>query len=162
MLWARILADLIVVFHAAFVAFVVFGLAAIALGLALGWGWVRNFWFRVLHVAAIAVVAAQALCGVICPLTTLENALRRRAGQQEYPEAFIGYWAHRLIFFDAPPWVFTLAYCAFGLAVAAVFVLGPPRWPWHRSAAHDTVGVRGQTPSPDGQATRGAVGPRCA
>lgn len=129
MLWARVLADCVVVFHAAFVAFVVVGLAAILLGLALRWDWVRNFWFRVLHLAAIGVVAAQALCGVICPLTTLENALRRLAGQQTYPGAFIGYWARRLIFFEAPPWIFTAAYCAFGLVVAATFLVGPPRWP---------------------------------
>ena len=129
MLWARILADVVVVAHAAFVAFVVFGLPAILLGLALGWGWVRNFWFRMLHVAAIGVVAAQALCGVICPLTVLENTLRRLAGQQAYPGAFVGYWAHRLIFYRAEPWVFTALYVSFGLAVLGAFVLAPPRWP---------------------------------
>lgn len=149
MLWARILADLIVVLHAAFVAFVVFGLAAIVLGLARGWRWVRNFWFRASHLAAIGVVAAQALCGVICPLTTIENALRQRAGQQGYQGAFIGYWAHRLIFFDAPPWVFTLAYCAFGLAVLLAFMLGPPRWPWHHAADDDTLNRRDPTANPD-------------
>lgn len=133
MLWARILADLVVVVHVAFVAFVIFGLAAILLGLALGWGWVRNFWFRALHLGAIGLVAMQALCGVICPLTILENTLRRLAGQETYPGAFIGYWAHRILFFEAPPWVFTTAYCAFGLTVLAAFLLGPPRWPWGRS-----------------------------
>ena len=40
MLWARFLADAIVVFHAAFVAFVVLGMVAIVLGLALRRGWV--------------------------------------------------------------------------------------------------------------------------
>lgn len=132
MLWARILADVVVTIHALFVAFVVFGLGAILLGLALRWGWVRNFWFRVLHLAAIGLVAAQAVAGVICPLTILENSLRRQAGQETYPGAFIGYWAHRLIFFHAEPWVFTLAYSLFGLAVLVAFVAGPPRWPWKR------------------------------
>lgn len=129
MLWARILADVVVVVHALFVVAVVFGQAGILLGLALGWGWVRNCWLRVLHLAAIGVVAAQAVCGVVCPLTTLENSLRRLAGQQAYPGAFVGYWAHRLLFFEAPPWVFTAAYCTFGLVVVATFVLGPPRRP---------------------------------
>lgn len=131
MLWARIGADVVVVAHGLFVAFVVCGLVAILLGLALGWSWVRNFWFRVLHLAAIGVVAGQALAGVICPLTILENHLRRLAGQETYPGAFIGYWVHRLIFFRADPWVFTLAYSLFGLAVLGTFLLGPPRWPWH-------------------------------
>jgi hypothetical protein len=129
MLGARVLADLIVVIHAFFVAFVVFGMAAILAGVVFGWGWIRNFWFRALHLAAIGVVAAQAVAGVACPLTILENALRRQAGQATYPGAFIGYWAHRLIFFEAEPWVFTLGYILFGLAVLAAFVLAPPRWP---------------------------------
>jgi hypothetical protein len=143
MLWARLLADLVVVVHAAFVAFVVFGLVAILLGLALGRGWARNFWFRVMHLAAIGVVAAQAVCGVICPLTTFENALRRRAGQETYPGAFVGYWAHRLIFFESPPWVFTTLYCAFGLLVLAAFVFGPPRRP--RRAGAGGPPTRGDT-----------------
>ena len=129
MLRARKLADAIVIIHALFVAFVVFGMVAIVVGLVLRWGCVRNFWFRVLHLAAILVVAAQAMVGITCPLTVLENHLRRQAGQETYPGAFIGYWAHRLLFFRAERWVFTLAYSLFGLAVLAAFVLGPPRWP---------------------------------
>jgi hypothetical protein len=130
MFWARVLADVVVVVHAAFVAFVVFGMVAILAGLVLGWGWVRSFAFRALHLAAIGVVAALALADMSCPLTTLEKVLRRQAGQETYPGAFIGYWAHRLIFFQAEPWVFTLAYSLFGAAVLAAFLLGPPRLPW--------------------------------
>ncbi len=129
MLWARILADAIVGFHALFVAFVVLGMVAILLGLALRWRWVRNFWFRTLHVAAIGVVTALTVAGMMCPLTVLENDLRRQARQETYPGAFIGYWAHRLIFFDAEPWVFTLAYTLFGLLVLGTFVFAPPHWP---------------------------------
>ena len=129
MLWARVLADLIVVIHASYVAFVVFGMVAIVIGLVLGWAWVRNFWFRILHLAAIALVAGQAIAGVICPLTILENHLRRLAGQETYPGAFIGYWAHRLIFFEASRQVFTIGYVVFGLCVVAAFVLAPPRRP---------------------------------
>ena len=32
--------------HVVYVAFVVLGMAAILAGIALGWQWVRNFWFR--------------------------------------------------------------------------------------------------------------------
>jgi len=131
--WARILADLIVVIHAGFVAFVVFGLLAIVLGLLLRWGWVRNFWFRAAHLLAILVVVGEALAGVMCPLTTWENQLRQQAGEQSYPGDFIGYWAHQLIFFDAEPWVFTAGYVLFGLTVLVVFLVGPPRWPWRKS-----------------------------
>ena len=64
MLWAEMLADLIVVFHAAYVSFVVFGLVAILIGAVLRWRWVRNFWFRVIHLTAIGIVVAEALFGI--------------------------------------------------------------------------------------------------
>lgn len=125
---ARILADLIVVLHAAFVAFVVLGLVLILLGIALRWGWVRNAWFRSLHLAAIGFVVLEAVIGMTCPLTHWEKRLRELAGQAAYPGDFIGHWAHELIFYDAEPWVFTAGYITFGLAVLAAFLLAPPRW----------------------------------
>ncbi len=134
MLWERILADLVVVLHALYVVFVVLGMAAILIGTALRRGWARNFWFRMLHLLAIGVVVAQEFFGTRCPFTAWENALRARAGQATYPGAFLGYWAHRLIFLDAPPWAFTIGYCLFGLAVLLVFVLAPPRWPGRKAA----------------------------
>lgn len=123
----RILADLIVILHAAYVGFVVLGLAAILIGVVLRWNWVRNLWFRAAHLAAIAVVAIKAIAGTVCSLTTLENFLRQRGGQARYPGDFVGYWAHQLIFFEGPPWVFTTCYVAFTLLVVALLVLAPPR-----------------------------------
>jgi Protein of Unknown function (DUF2784) len=140
MLWARVLADAIVVVHVAWVSFVVLGMAVIVVGLGLGWGWVRNFWFRVVHLAMIGVVAAEALVGISCLLTDWEKQLRHRAGQTTYPGDFIGHWAHRLIFFHAPPWVFTVAYVAFAAAVLAAFLLGPPRLP-RRARSNGTATV---------------------
>ncbi|MBX6315062.1 MAG: DUF2784 domain-containing protein [Isosphaeraceae bacterium] len=132
MSWPRLLADLIVVLHFAYVAFVVFGLVAILIGLALRRNWARNFWFRVLHLAMILLVVAEAWLGIICPLTTWEQTLRRMAGETVQEGTFLGYWAHRLIFFRAPPWVFTLIYTLFGLLVVATFVFAPPRRPGRR------------------------------
>ncbi len=129
MIWARILADLIVVVHATFVAFVVLGLAAILVGAALRWRWVRNRWFRGVHLAAIMVVVAESLAGVACPLTVWEDQLRRQAGQGGYSGDFLGYWAHRLIFFHGEPWMFTVAYVTFGACVLATFFLAPPEYP---------------------------------
>jgi hypothetical protein len=128
MLWARVLADVMVMIHAAYVAFVVLGMAAIVIGLLLKWGWVRNFWFRAAHLAAIGFVVLEEVVDMRCPLTVWESRLRKLGGQQEYAADFLGYWAHRLIFVDAPPWAFTLVYSLFGACVLATFVLGPPRW----------------------------------
>jgi hypothetical protein len=128
MLGYRIAADLVVTFHFSYIAFVVLGQTAILIGMARGWRWVKNAWFRVAHLIAIAIVAGQALLGIVCLLTTLEKYLRAQGGQETYPGAFIGHWAHKLTFYEAPPWAFTLAYALFGVAVLATFALAPPRW----------------------------------
>lgn len=116
-------ADVILVVHFAFVAFVVGGLAIIWAGAALGWPWVRNLGFRLSHLAAIAFVAGEALFGMMCPLTVWEDALRGRTME----ESFVARWLHRVMFYSLPEWVFTLAYVAFAAVVALTYWLVPPR-----------------------------------
>jgi hypothetical protein len=124
------LADVVLIVHAAFVAFVVVGLVLIWVGRFRGWAFVRNFWFRLAHLAAIGVVAAESLWDFVCPLTTWEDRLRLLAGgQQRYEGSFIQHWLHRLIYYDLGERVFTIAYLAFLLAVALSLWLIPPRWP---------------------------------
>jgi len=118
----RWLADLILIVHFLFVAFVVGGLALTWIGASFGWQWVRNFWFRVSHLAAIVFVAGEALAGVWCPLTVWEDALRGTHGEK----SFVARWIHRVMFYDFPDWVFTIAYVLFGLAVAATWLFVRP------------------------------------
>jgi hypothetical protein len=124
-MWWRVLADSVVALHAAYIAFVVLGLVAILAGYVMCWRWVRDPYFRTAHLAAIALVCVEAIAGVACPLTTLENALRLRAGEAGYPGDFIGYWLDWIIFYNAPAWVFTAVYLAFGALVASTFWLVP-------------------------------------
>jgi polyferredoxin len=119
---ADFLADFILIVHFAFVAFVVGGLALIWIGAAAGWQWVRNFWFRVAHLAAIVFVAGEALVGVWCPLTVWEDALRGVPGEK----SFVARWIHRLMFYDFPEWMFTVAYALFALVVALSWWLVRP------------------------------------
>jgi hypothetical protein len=123
------LADVIVVLHFAFVAFVVLGMLAILLGILRRWSWVRNFWFRAAHLLMIAVVVAESLFGIVCPLTDWEDQLREAGGLDVEKGSFIGRWAHNLLFVDVPPWAMTVCYVLFGLAVLLVFFFAPPRWP---------------------------------
>src|SRR5436190_15427187 len=76
-----ILADAIVAVHLGYIAFVIFGQLAILIGWPLGWGWIRNPWFRMIHLAMILIVVGEAMVEYRCPLTTWEGALRREAGQ---------------------------------------------------------------------------------
>lgn len=125
----RVLADLVLLLHFAVVIFVVGGLAAVVLGQGRGWTWVRNLPFRLAHLAAIGVVAAQAWLGQVCPLTTLESWLRVQAGGAGYHRGFIEHWVHAVLFHEAPPWVFTLAYTVFALLVALAWWRCPPHRP---------------------------------
>ena len=111
-------ADAILVLHVAFVAFVLIGLLCIVAGGLRSWDWVRNPWFRLVHLGAIAVVVGQSWLGRICPLTTWEMMLRERGGQTTYETTFISYWLQRVLYYDAPMWVFALCYTAFAILVA--------------------------------------------
>ena len=116
-------ADLLLILHFAIAAFIVAGLILIWLGAALEWGWVRNPWFRYLHLGAIAFVAAEALFGIACPLTLWEDMLR--GGVR--PESFVARWVQRLLYYRAPERVFTAAYVAWTLATLLTLRLVPPR-----------------------------------
>ena len=117
------MADAILIVHFLIAAFIVLGLAAVWLGAALGRRWVRNPWFRWLHLAAIAFVAAEAVLGMACPLTVWEDALR--GGSR--PEGFIAHWVRALLFYEAPAWIFTVAYLAWATATLMTLWLVPPR-----------------------------------
>ena len=116
------LADAILVVHAAFVLFVVGGLIATWIGLALARPFARNPWFRGAHLAAIAFVVVETLLGYMCPLTLWEDALRGSASDR----GFIERWIHAWLFYDWPPWVFSAIYVAFGGLVAWTWARYPP------------------------------------
>ena len=128
----QFLADAVLVVHFGVVLFVVGGLAVVFLGNLRGWRWVNSMRFRLAHVAAIAIVVVQAWLGQACVLTSLESWLRERAGTPGYSKSFIEHWVQRLLYFEAPIWVFALAYTAFGLLVLAAWWRFPP---WKGSSA---------------------------
>jgi hypothetical protein len=78
----RLLADAVVLLHATFVGFVV-------LGGFLAWRWRSVAWAH-LPCALWGVLIEYK--GWICPLTPVENDLRRRAGLEGYPGGFIEHY----------------------------------------------------------------------
>jgi len=104
-------------------AFVAGGLPLVWLGAAARWRWVRNPWFRYLHLAAIGVIALEALLGIACPLTVWEDLLR---GSLQ-PQTFVGRWVQSLLYYNAPERLFTALYLVWALATLATLVLVRPR-----------------------------------
>lgn len=118
------LADVILGLHFTFVFFVVAGLILVWVGAGLGWSWIRNLWFRRLHLAAITFVALEAIVGVTCPLTFLENALRGKTSQGA---SFMQRYFGTILYHELPEWAFTVAYISFAIAVAFTYIMIRPK-----------------------------------
>jgi len=128
--WYNLAADTLLVFHLGYVLFTVGGFAAILLGGVRRWRWVRNFVFRLAHLAAVVLVAVEALLGVLCPLTAWEYSLRLAGGRTDGAAvSLVARIVQRVIFYDLPDWVFLVMYIAFAAAVLLTFLLVPPNLP---------------------------------
>jgi hypothetical protein len=115
-------ADAILLIHALVVAFIVGGALYIWIGVWLGWPGIRSPLFRYVHFGAMLFVAAQAVLGLVCPLTVWENALRGNPSNT----GFVAHWIGRMIYYDLPGWVFSTAYVAFAGALIVTLILVPP------------------------------------
>lgn len=129
----RLLADAVLLVHFAVVLFVVGGLALVFIGNSRHWCWVNSLLFRVVHLVTVGIVVAQTWLGELCPLTVLESWLRQEAGEAAYSTSFIEHWVQRLLYYQAPFWVFTLVYTVFGMLVAAAWWYYPPTRKSHRN-----------------------------
>lgn len=121
------LADFVLIAHFAYAGCVVAGFVAIPLGASLGWRWIRNRAFRVLHLAMIAFVGFEGAIGMVCPLTEWEYRLRTQAGLEAGEGSFIGRLVGAFLYYDLPIWVFTTAYLALTALAVALWVWVPPR-----------------------------------
>lgn len=124
---AALLADALLTLHVGVVLFVVGLLPLILIGGVLDSHWVRNFSLRLTHLVLMVFIAAQAWLGQLCPLTVWEQDLRRLAGQSGYRESFIEHWLSRLLYWEAPWWVFVAGYTGFALLVGAAWWWVRPR-----------------------------------
>ena len=84
----RSAAEAVLLFHLAFIAFVVAG-AALAL---------RRRWLIAVHLPAAAWGLFVELSGRVCPLTYVENFLRIKAGQSGYSESFVEHYLVAIIY----------------------------------------------------------------
>ncbi len=116
------LANIVAGAHLLIILFILLGVPLVYLGAALHWTWVRSRRWRMLHLGAIVFVAAESMLGITCPLTIWEDTLRG----QRTAAGFIERWIDELIFYDAPTWVFTMAYVIFAALVLVTWILVPP------------------------------------
>jgi hypothetical protein len=114
----RLLADAVLLTHAAFVAFVMLG------GL-LALRWPKIAW---VHLPVVAWGAGIEFTGGICPLTPLENHLRALADQRGYAGGFIEHYLFGLLY---PEGLTRNLQLALGLLAVLVNVI-VYAWIWRR------------------------------
>jgi polyferredoxin len=134
-----LVADVILIFHMLLVIFIGLGTLAIYIGYCLSWAWIRNFWFRIIHISCIAIVVVQSWIGALCPLTIWETRLREQAGDQTYSGAFIQHWLHSFLYYEAPAWVFTVCYTLIGGLVLASWLIVRPVHNTHSPSSNKGV-----------------------
>ena len=86
----RLLADLTLILHAGFVAFVMLGALLVL-------RWPRVAW---IHLPAVLWGAGIEFLGGVCPLTPLENHWRRLAGGDGYAGGFVEHYVVPILYPD--------------------------------------------------------------
>jgi Protein of Unknown function (DUF2784) len=110
-MWFHIGVDLVVAVHLLFICFVVFGAF-------LAWRWPKIIWVQL---PAMVYGALIEFIGFTCPLTPLENYLRRRAGEAGYRGGFIGHYLVSVVY---PPGLTRGVQVGLGVAVLVIAVIG--------------------------------------
>lgn len=103
----RLLAEMTVALHFAFIVFVIAG--SLLVWRRLAWAW--------LHVPAIAWVAYLEFTGTVCPLTPLENDFRARAGDAGYAGGFVEHYLLPVIY---PAGLTQRVQFVLGIAIVAI------------------------------------------
>ena len=127
------LGETILWLHVCIILFNVAGLIVIPVGAWRGWPFVRMFWWRVLHLAILGVVALQAVVEKVCFLTVWQSDLLQRAGETPSSAPLIERWMIRATFWPLPLWFFVMLYIVIFIYTLLLWRLVPPAPPWKTS-----------------------------
>ena len=122
----RVLADIFMVIHFAWIVFMLLGFA-LTVRAFFRPGFFDRWLFRTIHFAGIVFVATLEILRLYCPLTLWENAMRRHYDpSHEYPGSFIIGYLERLIYPDVPPVVVVIPTILIALFTLFAFIIRPP------------------------------------
>ena len=111
-----LIADVLLFIHFGLAAFITVGFFIIPIGYRLGWNLIRKRSLRLLHLSLMGVITTEAIVGLTCPLTVLENMFR----DVDYSSSFITHWVAQILYWDLPSQVFVFLY---SMCLGWVFIL---------------------------------------
>ncbi|MDP2943679.1 MAG: DUF2784 domain-containing protein [Candidatus Omnitrophota bacterium] len=122
----KILADIIVVMHFAWILFMLVGFI-----LTIKCFWWKGFFdkwlFRTIHLFGIIYVSSLAVLRQYCPLTILENNLRARYDPSlVYPGSFMVHYIEKLVYPDINPLIIQIPTTFITVFTVVVFIIRPP------------------------------------
>lgn len=134
----KILADLIMILHFAWILFMLWGFFLTLYSVIHLHVFRRpsqycsrfmDRWiFRTIHLGGILFVAMLAALGKYCPLSILEYHIRLRYDPAlTYPGSFLVNWAEKLVYPSVPPLVIMIPTIVVGLFTLLAYLLYPPK-----------------------------------
>ena len=121
------IANLVAATHIGYFVFVVGGFAAILFGAVHRWKWIRNPWFRVIHLAAVYIVILEDTFNIQCPLNTMEWQLRATSNAAAEPPSAAGRFLDYLLFQTISGRVLDIIYWSLAIVLVVLLFLVKPR-----------------------------------
>ena len=133
----KILADLVVLIHFAWILFVLWGfiltvcssISVYVLRTAKDrWRTFFDRWiFRTIHLGGIVYVAILTVLGKYCPLTILENELREQYNTElTYPGSFVVHYIEKIVYPEANFLLFVIPTIIIAVFTVLMFIIRPP------------------------------------
>ena len=101
-----LLYEIVLLFHFCIFLFITLSFLLIPIGYYQKWEWVKNRYYRLIHLILMGIIFIETILGFICPLTTLENFLRNDIEINNKITQII----HQIMYWDLPTYQFITLY----------------------------------------------------
>ena len=101
-----IFSEIVLLFHFSIFLFMILSFILIPLGYHKKWKWVKNKYYRLIHLILMGIIFIETILGFMCPLTILENFLRNDIEINNKITQII----HQIMYWDLPTYQFIILY----------------------------------------------------
>ena len=98
--------EIVLLFHFCIFLFIILSFFLIPFGYYQKWEWVKNKYYRLIHLILMGIIFIETILGFMCPLTILEKFLRNDIEINNKITQII----HQIMYWDLPTYQFTILY----------------------------------------------------